>query len=151
MKSKKNLLLAIVLMLMSGCAHPGPMQTQNGLLQTKQFEPIFLSTIKDGSEKVLFKEYTTMYENRELKYWGVFTITDKGTYFATWDTISFEYNLLFKLNKNEIATLGEDEIIRSMWIDSELLTIKDKNNHEVGFALNGKRAAYTTLNRLINN
>lgn len=151
MKSKKILLLAMVLMLMSGCARPGPMQTQNGLLQTKQFEPIFLSTIKDGSEKVLFKEYTTMYENRELKYWGVFTITDKGAYFATWDTISFEYNLLFKLNKNEIATLGEDEIIRSMWIDSELLTIKDKNNHEVGFALNGKRAAYTTLNRLINN
>jgi len=151
MKSTKILLFAVVLILMSGCARPGPMQTPNGLLQTKQFEPIFLSTVKDGSEKVLFKEYTTMYENRELKYWGTFTITDQGAYFATWNTISFEYNLLFKLNKNEIATLGEDKIIRSMWIDSELLTIKDKNNHEVGFALNGKRAAYTTLNRLINN
>ena len=151
MKSRKILLFTVALILMSGCAGPGPMQTPNGLLQTKQFEPIFLSTVKDGSEKVLFKEYTTMYENRELKYWGIFTITDQGVYFATWDTISFEYNLLFKLNKNEIATLGEDEIIRSMWIDSELLTIKDKNNYEVGFALNGKRAAYTTLNRLINN
>ena len=151
MKSRKILLFTVVLILMSGCVRFGPMQTPNGLLKTKQFEPIFLSTVKDGSEKVLFKEYTTMYENRELKYWGIFTITDQGVYFATWDTISFEYNLLFKLNKNEIATFGEDEIIRSMWIDSELLTIKDKNNHEVGFALNGKRAAYTTLNRFIYN
>ena len=151
MKSKKVLLFAVVLMLMSGCAQLGPMQTPDGLLKTKQFEPIFLSTVKDGSEKVLFKEFTTMYENRELKAWGTFTITDQGAYFARWNTISFEYNLLFKLNKNEIATLGEDKIIRSMWIDSELLTIKDKNNHEVGFALNGKRAADTTLNRLINN
>ena len=126
------------------------MQRASGLLKTKQFELIFLYTVKDGSKKVLFKEYTTMYENEELQTQGTFTITDQGAYFATWNTISFEYNLLFKLNKNEIATIGEDKIHRSIWIDSELLTIKDKNNHEVGFALNGKRAAYITLNRLIN-
>ena len=138
-----------VLIFMSGCSKLGPMQTPNGLLETKQFEPIFLYTVKDGSETVLFKEYTTMYENKELKAWGIFTITDQGAYFATWDTRSFEYHVLFNLKKNEIGSLGDDKIIRTMWVDSELLTIKDKNNHETGFALNGKRAAFTTLERLI--
>jgi len=151
MNVKKIFIFITVLILMSGCTQPGPMQTPSGLLKTKQFEPIFIQTIKDGSETVLFKEYTTMYEHGDLQYWGVFTITDQGVYFALWDTIGFEYNVLFKLNKNEIASLSEDLISRSLWVDSELLIIKDKNNNEVGFALNGKRAAYTTLNRLINN
>lgn len=147
---KTILSIITITIFMNGCSNLGPMQTPDGLLSTKQFKPIFLSTIEDGSTKILFKEYTTMYENKDLKSWGTFIITDKGTYFAMWNTMSFEYNVLFKLSIKEINNFGEDTIVRDMWIDSELLTIKDNNNNEVGFALNGKRAAYTTLNRLIN-
>lgn len=146
---KKLIIPILSIILLSGCAQPGPMQTPNGLLKTKAFEPIFLHTINNGSKSVLFKEYTTFYEHKELKAWGVFTITEQGVYFAVWDTQAFEYNILFKLDKNEIANINEDIIVRSMWVDSELLTIKDKNNKEVGFALNGKRAAYTILDRLL--
>lgn len=149
MKIKFFLLVISILILISGCAQRGPMQTPNGLLSTKQFKPIFLSTVNDNSSTILFREFTTMYENNDLKSWGIFVITDKGVYFAVWNMYSFEYNILFKLKIKEIDGFGEDKIVRDMWIDSELLTIKDNNKYEVGFALNGKRAAYTTLNRLI--
>ncbi|WP_324170773.1 hypothetical protein [Sulfurimonas sp.] len=141
----------VLITLLSGCSALGPMQTQQGLLSTKQFKPIFIETVKDGSSEILFKEFTTMYQNDDLKAWGIFTITDQGVYFAQWDVRGFEYNIMFKLSKNEISKIEERIVKRDLWANSKLLTIFDKNGIETGFALNGDRAALSTLNKFIKN
>jgi len=138
----------ILIILLSGCTQ-GPMQTPQGLLATKQFKPIFINTVKDGSSKILFKEFTTMYQNDNLKAWGIFTITDQGVYFVQWDMRGFEYNILFELSKNEISKIRESVVKRELWPDSKLLTISDNNRIETGFALNGNRAALSILNKFI--
>ena len=139
----------VLIVLLSGCSTLGPMQTQQGLLSTKQFQPIFINTVKDGSSKILFKEFTTMYQNNDLEAWGVFTITDQGVYFATWDVRGYEYHVLFQLSKSAISKIGERTVKRDLWVDSKLLSISDKNGIETGFALNGNRAALSILNKLI--
>ena len=145
MLNKKSILLTFGLITLVGCSSPGPMQTSLGPMNTPAFEPIVLDTVKDGSEKVLFKEWTTMYENKELQLWGVFFITDNGVYLANWDTRGYEYNLRYKLPITELESISDDTIVRDMWVDSNLLILKDRNGHEVGFALNGKNAARAIL------
>ncbi|WP_282111113.1 hypothetical protein [Shewanella algicola] len=141
----KSILLISVVSILSGCASPGPMQTITGPMNTPAFSPIILDTVKDGSETVRFKEWTTMYENKELQLWGVFFITDKGIYMANWDTNGYEYNLRYRLPATELAAISDDVVERDMWVDSNLLILKDQSGHEVGFALNGKNAARSIL------
>lgn len=148
MLNKKSILLISSLFTLGGCASPGPMQTALGPMNTPAFEPVILDTVKDGSEKVHFKEWTTMYENKELQLWGVFFITDNGAYLANWDTRGYEYNLRYKLPATELASISDDTVVRDMWADSNLLILKDKSGHEVGFALNGKNAARSILKEI---
>lgn len=146
--NKKSILLITSILTIGGCASPGPMQTTTGPINTSAFEPVILDTVKDGSKKVHFKEWTTMYENKELQQWGVFFITDKGAYMAEWDMRGYEYNLRYKLPINELNTVSDDMVVRDMWVDSNLLILKDKSGHEVGFALNGKNAARAILKEI---
>lgn len=78
----KAALLILFSSLVASCSSPGPMQTVTGPLHTPAFNPIILNTVNDGSNRVYFKEHTTMYENKEYQRWGVFFITDKGAYMA---------------------------------------------------------------------
>lgn len=134
--------------LLTGCASAGPMQTMMGPMNTPAFEPIVLDVVQDGSKSIRFKEWTTMYENDSLQLWGVFFITDKGAYMASWDTRGFQYNLRYKLLASELAAIEDRIIQRDMWVDSNLLVLKDKNGHSVGFALNGKNAARSILREI---
>lgn len=147
-----NLKLIFALILISGlagCATSGPMQTMAGPLHTPAFKPIILDTVNDGSQNVRFKEWTTLYENKELERWGVFFITDNGLYMANWDVREYRYNLVYKLAAEDIADISEELVERSMWVDSNLLVIKDKNGHEVGFALNGRNAVRAIIREII--
>tara|TARA_R110001583_G_scaffold24157_1_gene88423 strand:- start:233 stop:688 length:456 start_codon:yes stop_codon:yes gene_type:complete len=146
--NKKSILLITCLFTLGGCASPGPMKTMMGPMNTPAFEPVVLDMVKDGSEKVHFKEWTTMYENKELQQWGVFFITDNGAYMAEWDLKGYEYNLRYKLPAKELKTVSDDMVVRDMWPDSNLLILKDKSGHEVGFALNGKNAARAILKEI---
>lgn len=145
MKLMKVVCAFIAVMALSACSSPGPMQTMPGPLNTPVFDPVALNTVKDGSSSVLFKEWTTMYENEELKLWGVFFITENGVYMANWDTRSYEYNLRYRMDMTDIASISETTVERDMWIDSDLLIITGRNGGEVGFALNGKNAAKSFL------
>lgn len=136
------------LIILGGCSSPGPMQTAYGPMNTPAFEPIILDTVKDGSANVLFKEWTTMYDNKELKLRGVFFITNNGIYLADWNTMSYEYNLRYKLLATDLEAISDDTVVRDMWLDSNLLILKDKSGHEVGFALNGKNAARSILKEI---
>lgn len=144
----KILLISASVAGISACSSPGPMQTIYGPMNTPVFEPVALDSVKDGSSKVYFKEWTTMYENKEIQLWGVFFITENGAYMANWDARSYEYNLRYKINRNDIESISDDKVVRSFWPDSNLLIIKDKQGHEVGFALNGKGAARSFLNEI---
>lgn len=148
MLNLKSLLIIFLLSLLVGCASPGPMQTAYGPMNTPAFEPIILSTVKDGSEKVHFKEWTTMYEGRSIKLWGVFFITDNGVYLASWDTRAYEYNLQYKLSTDQLESISDDTVVREYFFDSDLLVLKDKSGHEVGFALNGKNAARAIIKEI---
>lgn len=130
---------------LSACSSPGPMQIMQGPVNTPVFDPVALDTVKDGSSLVLFKEWTTMYENKELKLWGVFFITENGVYMANWDSRSYEYNLRYRMDMADIASVSETTVVRDMWIDSDLLIITDSNGGEVGFSLNGRNAAKSFL------
>ena len=143
--SVKNFFVACIVLIFTGCAHPGPMQTSTGPMNTPAFEPIVLHKVHDGSKNVLFKEWTTMYKNKELVWWGVFFITDKGVYLATWNTQSYEYNLVYQLPASKIESISNQKITRKIWADSDLLIIKDKQSNEVGFALKSKSSARTIL------
>jgi len=147
-KTLKILIISTSAVAVSACSTPGPMQTMYGPMNTPVFEPVALDTVKDGSSKVYFKEWTTMYENKEIKLWGVFFITENGAYMASWDTQSYEYNLKYKINKDDVELVSDDTVARSFWPDSDLLIIKDKLGNEVGFALNGKGAARSFLNEI---
>ena len=148
MLNKRSILLISSLLTIGGCASPGPMQTTTGPINTSAFEPVILDTVKDGSEKVHFKEWTTMYENKELQQWGVFFITDNGAYMAEWDFRGYEYNLRYKLLAKELDAVSDDKVVRDMWTDSNLLILQDKSGHKVGFALNGKNAARAILKEI---
>jgi hypothetical protein len=148
MKVAKFGFITLVVSTLSACSSPGPMQTMQGPLNTPVFEPVAIHTVKDGSSSVLFKEWTTMYENQELKLWGVFFITQNGAYMANWDSRSYEYNLRYRIDPSDISSISEETVERSMWIDSDLLVITDHNGHEVGFALNGKNAARSFLQNI---
>ncbi|WP_286741683.1 hypothetical protein [Pseudoalteromonas sp. UBA2102] len=148
MLNKRSILLISSLLTIGGCASPGPMQTAMGPMNTSAFEPVILDTVKDGSEKVHFKEWTTMYENKELQQWGVFFITDNGAYMAEWDFRGYEYNIRYKLLAKELDAVSDDKVVRDMWTDSNLLILQDKSGHKVGFALNGKNAARAILKEI---
>ena len=148
MNHKKTLMILSVLSILAGCSSVGPMQTAQGPMNTPAFEPIALNTVKDGSEEARFKEWTTMYENKELRLWGVFFITDNGAYMANWNIRGYEYNLRYKLPASELESISEDKVVRDMWPDSNLLILRDKHGHEVGFALNGKNAARSILQEI---
>tara|TARA_R110002073_G_scaffold336545_1_gene535018 strand:- start:901 stop:1356 length:456 start_codon:yes stop_codon:yes gene_type:complete len=148
MKVAKFGFIVLVVSILSACSSLGPMQTMQGPLNTPVFEPVAIDTVKDGSSSVLFKEWTTMYENQELKLWGVFFITQNGVYMANWDSRSYEYNLRYRIDSSDISSISEETVERSMWIDSDLLVITDQNGHEVGFALNGKNAARSFLQNI---
>jgi len=129
------------LLILSGCSSPGPMQQPYGPLYTPAFEPIILATVDDGSEKIHFKEWTTMYQNDRLQFWGVFFITDHGAYMASWNTTSYEYNLSYKLMFKDIDSISRDTVERDMWLDSNLLVLTDIAGNSIGFALDRKAAA----------
>lgn len=148
MLNKKAILLISSLVTLGGCAAPGPMRTMMGPMNTPAFEPVILEAVNDNSKKVHFKEWTTMYENKELQQWGVFFITDNGAYMAEWDINGYEYNLRYKLPAKELELISDDTVVRSMLPDSNLLILKDKSGHEVGFALNGKNAARSILKEI---
>lgn len=147
MIGKISLIFAL-LVLVSSCSTPGPMQNIWGPFNTPAFEPIVLATVKDGSERVRFKESTTMYENKEFRTYGVFFITDNGAYLATWDTRSYEYNLRYKLPISELLSMEDDVVERSMWFDSNLLVLQSEDGTEVGFSLVGKNAVRTILREI---
>lgn len=147
---KVRLILAICLFsLLTACTTQGPMQSMYGPLDTPVFDPIVLDKVQDGATKVLFKEWTTMYENNEFQFWGTFVITDSGAYMITWDQHSYQYNLQYRIPVDQIASISTDKISRSMWVDSNILIITDKNGSEIGFALVGKNAAKSILNQLV--
>ncbi len=145
---KKGFMVLGCLVALSGCASPGPMQTVQGPINTPAFEPIVLDTIKDGSESVLFKEYTTLYEGEELQSWGVFFITEHGAYMGVWDLSGYRYNLSYKLPIAKLTNITEKTVERDMWVDSDLLVLTDTTGKKVGFALNRKNAARAILQEL---
>ncbi|RTE67627.1 hypothetical protein EH243_01380 [Amphritea opalescens] len=146
----KILLISATVIGISACSAPGPgpMLTMSGPVHTPVFEPIALDVVKDGSEKVYFKEFTVMYDRKEAQLSGVFFITDNGAYMVKWDSRSYQYNLQYKIHRDNILSISDDKVIRSFWPDSNLLVIKDKQGHEVGFSLKGKEAARTFLHEI---
>lgn len=143
-------IISVVSIFFMGCASPGPMQQAWGPVNTPVFSPIVIDTVKDGSVKVHFKEWTTMYENKNLQAWGVFFITDHGAYMVRWDTDSYQYSLIYRIAINQIESLHDDIVVRNIWYDSNLIVIKDISGHEVGFALNGKNAVRSILSEIRN-
>ncbi len=143
--------ISILLMFVGCCPPQGPMKQANGPVDTALFEPILFNATKDDSSVVLFKEYTTIYENDELNCWGLFVITDTSNYLVRWNRTSYEYMLIYKIKHDEIESLGEKIIIRKWMPDSDLLVIKGKNGIETGFALNGRRAARSIIEKNIQN
>lgn len=147
----KFLFVSIVLFTLFACAGPGPMQIMAyGPINTPVFEPIILNTVNDGSKRVLFKERSMMYENKEFVSFlgGVFFITDNGAYMAFWDNRGYEYKLEYRINAIDIASIHFDKINRKMWVDTDLLIITDNDGHEVGFSLIGKNAASSFLKKI---
>ncbi|MDO6563509.1 hypothetical protein Q4488_08955 [Amphritea sp. 1_MG-2023] len=141
----KLLFISATVIGISACSAPGPMQTMSGPIHTPVFEPVALDVVKDGSEKVYFKETAAMYEGKEAQLLGIFFITDNGAYMVKWDRRSYEYTLQYKIHRDNILSISDDKVVRSFWPDSNLLVIKDKQGHEVGFSLNGKAAARSFL------
>ncbi|MCC1495886.1 hypothetical protein [Alcanivorax sp. 1008] len=145
---KKNVIFLMsifVFFALTACASPGPMQTSTGPMHTAAFRPIILDKVNDGSKEVLFKEYTTMYDDKKLRKWGVFFITDKGVYMAHWVTSGYVYELDYQLKAEEISEILDDTVIRDFWFDSNLLVIKDIRGNKIGFPLRGKIAARALL------
>lgn len=143
--------VSMLMILVGCCPPPGPMKQINGPVDTALFEPIFFHFTRDDSTKVLFKEYTTIYENDEYKRWGLFVITDKSNYLVNWDTVGYEYRFIYKIKHDEIESLGEKTISRKWLPDSDLFIIKGKNGIETGFALNGRRAARSLIEKYTKN
>ncbi len=139
----------IILVSLFGCASPGPMQTTTGVMRTPAFRPLALDTTNDGSKEILFKEYTTMYDDKQLRRWGVFFITDRGAYMASWDTQTYIYNLNYQLKKEEILEILDETVVRKYWHDSNLLVIKDVRGNKIGFALIDKIAARSLLQKFV--
>ncbi|OOE64665.1 hypothetical protein [Salinivibrio kushneri] len=144
----KHFLIVGFVFILFGCSSPGPMQKPQGPISTPAFEPIVLDMVKDGSGKILFKEYTTLYEDKDLKSWGVFFITEHGAYMANWHSSEYKYNLSYKLPIEKLSDISEQTVERDMWIDSDLLVLKDVTGKEVGFSLYGKNAARAVLQEL---
>ena len=145
---KQSLIVLCCVLTLGGCATPGPMQTHQGPINTPVFEPIVLHTVNDGSDEVLFKEYTTLYEGDEIQSWGVFFVTDRGAYMGVWDLLGYRYDLSYKLPIENLANISEQTVERDMWVDSNLLVLSDTTGKKVGFALNKKNAARTILYEL---
>lgn len=147
---KKNNLVSILLLssALAGCGSLGPMQRIEGPLYTPAFDVLALDTVKDGSEEVSYKEFTSMYENGEYKTSGVFFITENGAYMAEWDYVTYEYKLVYKVIDKEIVGISNGRIIRDFGFDSDLLEIKDAQGYKVGFTLQGKNAARNILRNL---
>lgn len=149
--SFRYVILALGLVTLVGCSSSGPMQTRQGPVNTPAFEPIVLDVVQDGSDKVYFKEWATMYEEDEPRLWGTFFITDNGLYMAAWDRSSFEYNLIYRLPFEQLKGLSNETVERDYWVDSNLLMIEDNNGFSVGFALNGKNAASSIISEHLDN
>jgi hypothetical protein len=104
--------------------------------------------LKTVQRKFLFKEYTTLYEDKVLKSWGVFFITEHGVYMANWSSLEYKYHLSYKLPIEKLSDISEQTVERDMWIDSDLLILKDVTGKEVGFSLYGKNAARAVLQEI---
>lgn len=127
------------------------MQSMKGPLETDSFELIALKNINDGSSEIIFKEWTRMYEDKEdgeyglMATFGVFCLTEKGVYFLDWDTNSYEYHVLYKLPREQVEALQDTMAATTIWVDSSILDIINKNGNSTGFDLRGKGTVRSIL------
>ena len=152
MKFIKAVFICPIFFLLAACSTPGPMQTQQGPINTPIFEPVALDLVKDDSKKVLFKEqYVTMYENdtRETLLGGTFFITENGAYLAYWNPQTFQYSITYKIKANEITKISDHTIVREYLPDSDLVVITDKNNRDIGFGISKRNAAKYSLEKIM--
>jgi hypothetical protein len=152
---KKISFVLIVLFTLSACGSLGPMQRFQGPIGTPVFDIIALQKINDGSEEILFKEMARMYdeqdviENKYASNYGSFIITEKGIYVMSWDNKNYQYNKLFSLPINDIDSLLEANASVMVWVDSNILIIKDKYGEKTGFHMQGRIAAKSIINNLL--
>jgi hypothetical protein len=146
---KMKLMISIsTIVILGGCASVDPMKTLSGPMYTPVFEPVALDVVKDGSKSIRFKEFTIMYENGKFQSWGVFFITENSVYLANWNTHNYKYTLRYSIPLKDIASITDDIVERSVFPDSKLLVLSDKNGHKVGFALYEKYAVRLIIEEL---
>ena len=141
MSSKSILALIFVLSVAYGCATRSPMNEYLGPVSTPAFEPIVLSTVKDGTDRILFVESAVLQEDKKPNVLGLLVITEKGIYLIKWDTHAYKYSVIYKLPIVNIYHIEENVIEVCCLPDIESLVITDKEGRKVSFTLKDPRAA----------
>ncbi len=143
---KNKLLLFLLVAVVAGCSS-GPMRQLYGPYETPVFSAIGRELADDGSQEILYKEWTPMYENGKLLSYGVFFITDKGVYMGLWDKKNYRYSLIYKAPIGYITSLTEDTLKKGEV--EKVLVIKDKFGIETSFGVKGRRAIRAILETLM--
>ncbi|MDD9158404.1 hypothetical protein PVK64_19755 [Aliivibrio sp. S4TY2] len=154
MKSRnlRKLLCLVVFFTLTGCSSPGPMQTPLGPINTPVFDSIALATAKDGTSEVKFKTQNAMlYKNGDLSYFvtSVFFITENGVYVASWDTQSYQYNLIVRIPVENIKRVYYKTYVRDYLPDLDLLVIETIEKENIGFYIGGSSAVKSILDEMI--
>ncbi|NCD11726.1 MAG: hypothetical protein EOL93_04175 [Epsilonproteobacteria bacterium] len=151
-KKVKLALIAVILLLFSGCAEKGPMQTKYGLMNTNWHDKIFLESIKKLDEKVLYKGKTVMFKKEKPSMallQDELVITNKSLYLAEWDTKNLIYNIKLELSLNSIKSTDLIVEERSLFPNSQYLNIVTNENTKYNFTIYTKDGEY--LKRIITN
>ncbi len=143
---KNKLLVFLLGVVLAGCAS-GPMQQKSGPYETPAFSAMAKEIANDGSQDVLYKEWTTMYENGKLLTYGVFFVTEKGVYVVSWDRDNYRYRLIYKIPISYINSISEDALKKGKM--ERMLVITDKFGVDIGFGVEGRRAIRTILDALM--
>lgn len=148
----RKLLYLTIFSILTGCSSSGPMQTPLGPINTPVFDSIALATARDGSNEIKFKTQNAMlYKNGNLNYFvtSVFFITENGVYAASWDTQSYQYNLIVRIPMEKIKRVYYKTYVRDYFPDLDLLIIEKSENESVGFYIGGSSAAKSILDEMI--
>ncbi len=135
---KRLLLAAFVVLTLSACSAPGPMQTKIGLLKTPAFDPIFISSLNSAPSGVEYKTYTVMFRDKMpamamLK--DTLVITNEGVYLSEWDIRNYTFIHKLKLPYADIKTVETTTKERSFLPDSQYLKIITKTDSQYNFAI----------------
>ncbi|MBM6549897.1 hypothetical protein [Marinomonas ostreistagni] len=150
-----KLIVAVGLsMFLTACSAPGPMQLPSGPHDTSVFEPVALDMAKDWQGEILFKSaFSHLYRNGErespLFRAGTFFITNKGAYYMTWNSATYEYSMMYEIMAKDIKAVSTRTVERDYLPDSEYLDIKDTHDITTSFTLFNRIGAEQVLTKIM--